>query len=276
MDFYEEHKDEFGQFVEAWAFDPNSDEAVVAGFFRPQEERSGARASEPPGLRTAGVVLIDKQGDQLWLGHAGTVGGTGRGGAIRILRDAGFDVGVDGVDTIKLRSHYVDGEPDPNFFLPYYQKHESLHLEGHLCASRAGAAVKTISADDDVDQSGILKWWDQATGPYSWLGNISRLMLFSSPEKSESCGYYGYQLIAVGSTGREAWIHFPGPRIYKNQTESTVRQELRRFEPVAQSMDAAIENIFSSAGFPIQLRDERNWVTRKLFPKERPDIISRP
>lgn len=277
VEFYESHKDEFGRFVEAWAFDTNSDEAVVAGYFRSRNgERTGPFANEPPRPRRAGVVLIDSHGDQMWLGQAGTTGGEGRSGAIRILRDAGFDVGTDGVDSIRLGTHYLDGELAPEPFPRNSQRNNLLHLRGDLCVSPEGAAAKRISAEENVDQSGILDWWDQATGPDSWLEKVTRMMLFSSPETSKQNGYYGYQLIAVGSSGREAWIYFPVPEIYEHQDALAVRQELRHFKPVSQSMDVAIEEIFASAGFGIQLRDERNWAIKKLFPKKRPDTISRP
>lgn len=86
VSFYQEHRDDFGPFVEAWVFNVNTNEAVAAGFIRRAVD--DPPGSAPPRLREPGLVLIDELGDQMWLAGAASVGGTGRSGAISILRDA--------------------------------------------------------------------------------------------------------------------------------------------------------------------------------------------
>src|SRR5664279_2733165 len=75
--FYEKHKKEFGQFVEAWVFDPNgTDEASLLGFFDVSPWQQNRR-DHPPSAASPNFVLIDENGDQLWLSGAAIMGGTG-------------------------------------------------------------------------------------------------------------------------------------------------------------------------------------------------------
>lgn len=271
-EFYHKHKDEFGPFVDAWVFAPGSDEAVVTGFFRRSRDTPFDPSSgELPYLSKAGLVLIDERGDQMWLTHAGTSGAGGRGVAIRILNDAGFNMGPDGLG---LDTHFVDRKWAHDPFHPR-EKNRLLNLEGQVSISANGSAVKCIAAEKTENQSALFKWWYSAIGPGTWLEDVTSLNLYLNPRISEIHGHYGYQLIAVGSTGREAWIHLPMPVISDSMTPEHQRQQVRRFAPIQISLDRAVEQIFGSADFDINLTDERFWLLRRLSPRERPDIIER-
>lgn len=271
-EFYHEHKDEFGPFVDAWVFAPGTDEAVVTGFFRRSRDTPFDPSSgELPYLSKAGLVLIDKQGDQMWLTHAGTSGAGGRGVAIRILNDAGFDLGPNGLG---LDTHFVDRKCGHDPFHPRVGN-RLLELQGQVTISANGAAVKCIAVEKSENQSKLFKWWYSAIGPASWLEDVTSLTFYINPQISKIHGHYGYQLIAVGSTGREAWIHIPVPVITDSMTPEYQRQQVRNFDPIRLSLDRAVEQIFGSADFEISLQDKRPWFLRKLSPRERPAIIER-
>lgn len=271
-DFYRQHKDEFGPFVEAWVFAPGSDEAVVTGFFRRSTDTPfDPSSAELPSLRPAGLVLIDERGDQMWLTRAGTSGAGGSGVAIGILNDAGFDLGPDGLG---LETHFVDRKQAHDPFYPR-ERNRLLNLQGDVSISANDAAVKCIAAEKRENQSALFKWWYSAIGPGTWLEDVTSITLYLNPRVSEIHGHYGYQLIAAGSTGREAWIYLPMPVISESMTPEHQRQQVRRFEPIRISLDRAVEQIFGSADFEINLEDKRPWLLRKLSPRERPEIIER-
>lgn len=269
--FYQENKDDFEPFVEAWVFNSSSDEAVVAGFVRQdlQERPEGL----PPMLRKPGVVLIDELGDQMWLAGAGSSGGRGRGGAFHILGDAGFDLGPDG---LRLACHYVDRQPTVDPFSPYEQKQNLLSLPGGLSISRMGTAVKYTAVERPEDQSWIAEWWQAATGPDSWLEEVDRLKFFASPEVSTSHGYYDHQLVAVGSTKREVWIRFPVAPDVEGRKPADARRMLESFSTTGEAVDSTIETIFAFVGANPQLRDGRGWLARHLAPRERPELVEWP
>jgi hypothetical protein len=256
--FYDQHKDEFSRFVEAWVFNPfGSDDPALLGFFHESQDQvtSGPRRPAMPAL-----VLIDKNGDQLWLRSTGMSGGEGRGGALRVLRDAGFDTS-DG-----LNRHYVDGKSvlydDPN----------KPAVEGDL-AVHNGRIVKLVNFDsrthgDDAAQAAA--WWSKATVSTGWLAEARMLKLYGYSRISEKFGHFGYHLIARGKSGREAWLQFPD---YPDPVEWQKWE--KDIHPFWEWQNPVLEEIFASVGMEVSLSDNRGRFRKFMSNiKPRKDVIS--
>jgi hypothetical protein len=87
--FFEEHADEFDEFVEAFAFFEEHD-AILYGFFdvQPSEPKDNPRFRWPAVPR---LILRDRQGAEVWLGGCNCgYGGEGPSGSQEVLRASKF------------------------------------------------------------------------------------------------------------------------------------------------------------------------------------------
>ncbi len=91
VQFFREHRHEFGEFIEAHLF-RHDDNAILAGFFDLRDTRAAdvvaVRFRDPV---APGLVLRDEHGQELWLAHCNCgYGGQGPGDSATVLGEAGF------------------------------------------------------------------------------------------------------------------------------------------------------------------------------------------
>ncbi len=257
VQFFLANQHRFKQFVEAWAFDCGDEDPLAKGFFR---EAADHRQDAPPAAATPSLVLIDRFGDQLWISGLKLREPSGQRIALAVLDEAGFEI-----DHHCLARHYVDrravpGEADWADRTPF-------QLAGET-AVYARRSVKLLRVDSDQTGRDVLRWWNTARGPNSWLGTAEHLALYGSSAISRARHYYGFHLVALGSTGRQAWIQFPEPVI-----DTAPRRRRRAIRDGYWWVDEAIEQIFGSVGKVLQLRDQRRALARLVPPEPRPSVI---
>jgi|SRR5664279_512541 len=257
--FYEKHKKEFGQFVEAWVFDPNgTDEASLLGFFDVSPWQQNRR-DHPPSAASPNFVLIDESGDQLWLSGAAIMGGTGANGAVRILYDAGFDIAP---DTHHFARHFVNRLPVRSRF---DNSRYFAILGKQVIYDNRVVKLLDLTADPQRYMWGLedfQEWWAAATDADGWLGEVTQLTLYGDSATSNKHHHYGYQLLARGAGQREAWVRFAEPYYRDGDTPQEMKRERKRLE----WLDECLETVYASVGEPRQFVDRRNPILRAVLP----------
>jgi hypothetical protein len=251
----------FAVWREAWLFNGSAAPLVRCFYYPPSApDRLGIPRGRGPAM-----VLIDDQGDQLWLsglrcGEAGTVAD-----AARSVLAAVFPERSESLDPV-LRS------------LPLY---DEMHVvNGDLVASRlltqpppAAPPGKTFVRDGrlvcrmEYDKDGttpldLRALWARATEPFGWLGRPTALTLYDDRAGAEGAGHEGCQLVGVGESGRELWLQLPEPDTYQRLSPGATRVV---YEGAFTEYEAVKADIFRAVGMDIDPPEDRTWRDRILL-----------
>ena len=261
-----------GPLTEAWLFCRDS-APLVRGFYYPT---SVHRRLGIPRDRGPQMVLIDEQGDQLWL--SGVSCGTGRSaaGALTVLNALGFAVpdlaaGQESPLAGRDEMHFVDQRLAT--FRPIDQPVPA-SPPGKTFV-RGGRLVNRMEFDKgSANAQDLQGLWAMATEPHAWLGLPTALTLYQSKGRSDESGHDGCQLIVEGESGRELWLQLPEPDDYDRLAPGRRREH---YEGAFTEYEAVKRAIFHSVGIEIDPPDGRPWRQRLLGRHPAPpEVISWP
>ena len=248
----------FTRFREIWLFHRPA-AAMVRGFYYPLSapDRYGIPRAQGPRM-----VLIDNQGDQLWLSGVGC----GEQGAR-----------TDGAMTV-LTAVWPDLRQHPTL-ADLHSAAEMQVLEGIVVSSRlltdpapvappgktfvhAGRFACRMEYDkEETSPQDLRELWAQATETHGWLGRPTSLTLYDNRAHSELAGHEGCHLIATGESGRELWLQFPEPDTFDRLSPGAARV---RYTGAFTEYESIKASIFRAVGLDIDPPDDRPWRDRIL------------
>jgi hypothetical protein len=207
------------------------------------------------------MVLIDEQGDQLWLNAASCHDGDRGTAAMTVLTSVDFEVpkttsghsALHGYDEVHFVDRALTGTRPRGHQVPTAPPGKTFIRNGRLVC-RMDFDKGGVSAGD------LRRLWAMSIEPGGWLGRVGELTLYDSSARSEKSGHDGCQLLAGGESGRELWLRLPEPDEYD-------RLSGRRRDPYEGAFteyQACTRAIFAAVGVEIDPPDDRPWRDRLL------------
>ncbi len=255
---------------EVWLFHrPTS--PLLRGFSYPIAAHQ--RFSVPRGTGP-GMVLIDRNGDQMWLGGASCGPSEKADAAVGILEGIGYAIpAAPGENTSPLdpfdELHFVDGllrgdrlVGDPVPAIPPGRT----FVRNRRLVNRMEFDKGGVTAQD------LRQLWEMAVEPDGWLGRPAGLLLYDSRRRAEESGHDGCQLIARGESGRELWLQLPEPDDFDRLAPGRRRPQ---FEGAVTEYDAVKRSIFREVGIDIDPPDDRSFRDRLMGRHRPPPAIIR-
>ncbi len=253
-----------GPVREVWLFHDRTS-PLLRGFYYPVATHQRFAVPRRMG---PGMVVIDRNGDQMWFSGASCGPGEKAEAAAGILAGIGY--------TLPAAS---DGNASP--LAPYDEMHV---VDGHLCGTRpigdpvpAAPPGRTFVRGRrlvnrmEFDKGGVTaqdfrQLWEMAVEPDGWLGRPAGLLLYDSRRRAEDSGHDGCQLIARGESGRELWLQLPEPDDFDRIAPGRRRPH---FEGAVTEYDSVKQSIFREVGVEIAPPDDRS-LRDKLMGRHRP------
>jgi hypothetical protein len=216
-------------------------------------------------------VLIDDAADQLWLSGLSCGDGKCATAAVAVLGELGFVIPD---SPIRRRAPLAD----------YAEMH---FLNQRLIASRPLDQPVPVTPPGRTFVSGrrlvcrmefdkgrttpddLRSLWRLATEPHGWLGRPVALTLYDRTSESQSSGYAGCQLIAVGESGRELWLQLPEPDNFDRVAPDRIAPYAGAFT----EYQAVKEQIFRAVGVDIDPPHNRSWRQRVLGQHPMPPAV---
>ena len=266
---FDEFRPSFSGFREAWLFHGSAGPLVRCFYYPPSSpERFGIPRGQGPKM-----VLIDDQGDQLWLsGICCGEPGTRADGAMTVLT-AAFPALLSApgpfLDSLGLydEMHVVDGDLVSVRLLtespPVAPPGKTFTREGRLVCRMEFDKDGTTSLD-------LRALWTRATEPQGWLGRPASLTLYDDRARSEGAGHEGCQLVAVGESGRELWLQFPEPDTYERLSPGAARVS---YAGAFTEYEAVKADVFRGVGADIDPPHDRPWRDRILLKHRVPPAV---
>ncbi|MGS0684352.1 hypothetical protein ACVBEQ_04180 [Nakamurella sp. GG22] len=264
IDSFTEFRNVTAPVREVWLFHrPTS--PLLRGFYYPLATHQ--RFAVPRGTGP-GMVVIDRNGDQMWFGGASCGPGEKAAAAAGILEEIGYAIpAAPGGSTSPLapydemhfgREHLSGGRPigDP---VPASPPGRTFVRDRKL-VNRMEFDKGGVSAHD------LRQLWRMAVEPGGWLGPPASLLLYDSRRRAEESGHDGCQVIARGESGRELWLQLPEPDDFDRLAPGRRRPQ---FEGAVTEYDSVKQSIFREVGIDIDPPDDRSFRDR-LMGRHRP------
>lgn len=269
---FEDLRRSFGRCREVWLFNGPAAPLVRCFYYPPSApDRYGIPRGQGPK-----AVLIDENGDQLWLsgiscGEAGARSDV----AATVLTAVFADLPVGGLwlDSLPLSDemHFLEGDlvgtrplTEPS---PVAPPGKTFIRNGRLVCRMEYDKDSTTPLD-------LRTLWALATEPHGWLGRPLSLVLYDDRTRSEGAGDEGCQLVAVGESRRELFLQFPEPDTYERLAPGATRVN---YAGAFTEYEAVKAEIFRSVGAQLDQPDDRRWRDRILLRyREPPPVIRWP
>jgi hypothetical protein len=281
---------------EVWLF-AGIDAPLIRGFRHPRSlhERYGVPLGRGPGM-----VLIDGDGDQLWLSGASCDAGGAASAATAILGELGLtDAVASAIAAPRTDARSARGAGPPTESgapaaavtspAELLTSLDELHLIDGIVVGHRLAGAPTPPAPPgrtfvrrhrlvtrmEFDKGGVTatdlrSLWALSTEPHGWLAEPTSLTLYETRLRSEESGHDGCQLVAVGASGRELWMQFPEADEFDRVAAGRRRQ---RYEGSYSEWEAAREWIFTSVGADITSAGDRSLRDKLLGRHHAPPAV---
>lgn len=250
---------------EVWLFHDRP-APLLRGFYYPVATHQ--RFAVPRGAGP-GMVVIDRNGDQMWFSGASCGPGVKAEAAARILAEIGWAIprAASDENTSPLapfdEMHFVDG---------HLQGDRPIGLPAPAAPpGRTFVRARRLVNRMEFDKGGVTaqdlrQLWGMAVEPDGWLGRPADLLLYDSRRRAEESGHDGCQLIARGESGREWWLQLPEPDDFDRIAPGRRRPH---FEGAVTEYDSVKQSIFREVGVEIEPPDDRSLRDR-LMGRHRP------